>query len=260
MVLAKGSNSNSRVESGAVSVVRLLGWAMLWLVANVMPAAWGLSQAAESVESPAAMAVQPSGYRVGRGDELNFRFYYTPELNTVASVRADGRVALPLIGDIEVAGLSVQALAAKVEAALVGRVKRPQVVVNVQGGSGSQRVFVGGEVGHPGAQPLLGPLTVLQAVMAAEGFKDTAQPASVVVLRANANGSQTEPTLLKVDLAGLMNGQPGARDVLLSAQDVVIVPRSGVANLNLWIDQYLRRNLPINFGVNYTVNQNRGNP
>lgn len=266
MVLAKRCNSHSRVDPAIAIGTRLLTWAIVCLLACLLPIGWSIGHAAEAVASASAVSEPPeasTGYRVGRGDELNFRFYYTPELNTVASVRPDGRVALPLIGDLDVVGLSMPALAAKVEAALAGRVKRPQVVVNLQGGSASQRVFVGGEVGHPGAQPLLGPLTVLQAVMAAEGLKDTAQPASVVVLRANtaqANGNQAEPTLLKVDLAGLMSGQPGARDVLLAPQDVVIVPRSGVANLNLWIDQYLRRNLPINFGVNYTINQNRGYP
>jgi polysaccharide export outer membrane protein len=110
-------------------------------------------------------------------------------------------------------------------------------------------------VGLPGAQPLVGALTVLQAVMAAQGLKDTAQAGEVIVLRAQGEG---EPSQIKVDLAGLMSGRPGARDLALMPQDVVLVPRSGVASLNVWVDQYLRRNLPINFGVNYTINQNRG--
>lgn len=194
-------------------------------------------------------------YRVGRGDELNFRFTYTPELNTVALVRADGRVSLPLLGDVLVEGMEVQSIARQVETALAARVKRPQVVVNLQGQAASQRVFVGGEVGLPGAQPLVGALTVLQAVMAAQGLKDTAQAGDVIVLRARPEG---EPVQIKVDLAGLMSGRAGARDVPLMPQDVVLVPRSGVASLNVWVDQYLRRNLPINFGVNYTINQNRG--
>lgn len=236
----------ARVKAGAV-------W--FALVALVLVGSGAVSPGLAAEASPASLeAAGTPGYRVGRGDELNFRFFYTPELNTVATVRGDGLVSLPLIGDLQVDGLSTQALAAKVEAALAGRVKRPQVTINVQGGTGSQRVFVGGEVARPGAQPLLGPLTVLQAVMAAEGLKDTAQAREVLVLRPQGQG---EPSLIKVDLAGLMSGKEGARDVLLAPQDVVLVPRSGIANLNVWVDQYLRRNLPINFGVNYTVNQNR---
>ncbi len=229
-----------------------MGLVALAMGVHVLPAA-----ASEAVVTPpagTAVSAIPA-YRVGRGDELNFRFTYTPELNTVALVRADGRVSLPLLGDVLVEGMEVQAIARQVETALAARVKRPQVVVNLQGQAASQRVFVGGEVGLPGAQPLVGALTVLQAVMAAQGLKDTAQAGEVIVLRAQGEG---EPSQIKVDLAGLMSGRPGARDLALMPQDVVLVPRSGVASLNVWVDQYLRRNLPINFGVNYTINQNRG--
>lgn len=254
MALAKERNSNSRVDLHMPSL-KPGPIHTLWLVASLMLTGVPATQAAAQRVAEVLHMAEPAGtYRIGGGDELNFRFHYTPELNTVASVRPDGRVTLPLIGDLQVDGLTTQEVGAKVEAALAGRVKRPQVVINLQGGAGSQRVFVGGEVGHPGAQPLLGPLTVLQAVMAAEGLKDTAQAGTVMVMRGNG---QAEPTMLKVDLAGLMSGKEGVRDVLLAPRDVVIVPRSGIANLNVWIDQYLRRNLPINFGVNYTINQNR---
>jgi polysaccharide export outer membrane protein len=197
-------------------------------------------------------------YHIGRGDELNITFIYTPELSTRATVRSDGRVGLPLIGDLQVEGLSTEQLRQQIEQALQGRVKRPQMTINVQGAAASQRVFVGGEVALPGAQALVGPLTVLQAVLSAHGLKETAQPSEVLVLR--STGASTAPSLIKVDLAGLMAGQPGVEDLRLQAQDVVLVPRSGVARLNVWVDQYLRRNLPVNFGVNYTINPDRNTP
>jgi len=187
-------------------------------------------------------------YHIGRGDELNITFIYTPELSTRATVRSDGRVGLPLIGDLQVEGLSTEQLRQQIEQALQGRVKRPQMTINVQGAAASQRVFVGGEVALPGAQ----------AVLSAHGLKETAQPSEVLVLR--STGASTAPSLIKVDLAGLMAGQPGVEDLRLQAQDVVLVPRSGVARLNVWVDQYLRRNLPVNFGVNYTINPDRNTP
>jgi len=192
------------------------------------------------------------GYIVGNGDELFFRFFYTPELNTTAVVRSDGRVTLPMIGELTVVGLSLSELANRVETALSERVRRPQVTVNVQGPVASQRVFVGGEVARPGVQPLLGPLTVVQAVMAAEGLKDTAQPKNVLVLRRAADGAQRA---LEVNLAAVMEGRQDAHDLALSPYDVVIVPRSGIADVGLWVDQYVRRVLPISLGFSYTINR-----
>ena len=207
---------------------------------------------APGVQAESAAATQ-AGYRVGPGDELNFRFPYTPELNTVAVVRADGRLALPLIGEVRVAGLNLRELSDTVQAALAQRVRRPEVVINVQGSLPSQRVFIGGEVAKPGVQNLAGALTVLQAVLGAEGLKDSAQACCVKVLRQGAHG---EREALTVDLAALMEGRAGAADINLLAYDVVIVPRSGIANVGLWVDQYIRRVLPINLGFSYSVNRN----
>jgi len=159
---------------------------------------------------------------------------------------------LPMIGELTVVGLSLSELANRVETALSERVRRPQVTVNVQGPVASQRVFVGGEVARPGGQPLLGPLTVVQAVMAAEGLKDTAQPKNVLVLRRAADGAQRA---LEVNLAAVMEGRQDAHDLALSPYDVVIVPRSGIADVGLWVDQYVRRVLPISLGFSYTINR-----
>jgi protein involved in polysaccharide export with SLBB domain len=233
------------------------------LGAGVLSLSTVVATAATPLDPPPAPplltpASHTNSYHIGRGDELNIAFVYTPELNTRATVRSDGRIGLPLVGDMQVEGLTTEQLRLQIEQALQGRVKRPQMSINVQGSAASQRVFVGGEVALPGAQPLVGPLTVLQAVMSAHGLKETAQASEVLVLR--STGSSTPPTLIKVDLAGLMAGKGGSQDLALQAQDVVLVPRSGVAQLNVWVDQYLRRNLPVNFGVNYTINPDRNTP
>lgn len=193
-----------------------------------------------------------AGYRVAVNDELNFRFFYLPELNTIATVRADGRVSLPLVGEVPVDGLTVAELTERVEWLMSAHARRPQLMINVQGGT-SQRVFVGGEVTRPGVQPLQGPLTVLQAVMVAEGLKDGAQPREVIVLRRGPAGSRT---VLPVDLSAAMNGSDLSQDLLLQAYDAVIVPRSGIANLGLWVDQYVKRVLPFSLGFSYTINKN----
>lgn len=234
---------------------------LVWLLVAAFALVAGAAVRAQTPQATAANAVSATpavpvadggSYRIARGDELHFRFTYTPELNIQAVVRPDGRVALPMVGEMRVEGLSIRELTDQVEQALAGQVRRPQVVINLHG-TGSQRVFVGGEVTRPGMQPLVGPLTVLQAVMAAEGLKEGAQPAQVLLLRRGADG-QAQPQ--RVDLARLMAGEPDARDVPLQPFDVVLVPRSGIANFNLWVDQYIRRALPLSLGFSYTINRN----
>lgn len=237
-----------------------LGWLRIacWLLIAIgaLPAtrtsAHAQAMSAAPVPGPSAAPEAQAVYRITRGDELNFRFVYTPELNISAVVRSDGRLALPLLGDLRVEGLTIAELTEQVQQGLAEQVRRPQVVINVQG-MGSQRVFVGGEVVRPGVQPLVGPLTVLQAVMAAEGLREGAAPAQVLLLR---RGAQGDTTPIPVNLAQLMAGAPEARDVPLQPYDVVVVPRSGIANLNLWVDQYIRRALPISLGFSYTINRN----
>lgn len=189
-------------------------------------------------------------YRVSRGDELNFRFFYAPELNTVVQVRSDGRIALPLIGEFTVDAMSLADLQRYVQDHLAALVRRPEVVINVQGTS-TQRVYVGGEVTRQGVQPMVGPMTALQAVMVAEGLRETAQPRDVIVLRRGPDGMREA---LKVNLAAVMEGQEGAQDLPLQPFDVVLVPRSGIANVGLWVDQYIRRVLPFSTGLSYTIN------
>jgi polysaccharide biosynthesis/export protein len=194
----------------------------------------------------------PSPYRVSVGDELDFRFFYMPELNTVAAVRADGRVSLPLVGEVAVDGLTVSELIVRVETSMATQIRRPQVMINVQGG-GSQRIFVGGEVVRPGVQPLKGPLSVVQAVMVAEGVKDSAQTEEVLVLR---RGPSDARQVIRVDLAAAMSGKDLSQDLVLQPYDVVIVPRSGIASVGLWVDQYVKRVIPFSLGFSYTINRN----
>lgn len=203
---------------------------------------------------PAAVPAAPAAdsYRISRGDELDLRFFYTPELNTKAVVRGDGRISLHLVGEISVEGQTISELSASIERLLSPQVKRAQVAINISSPS-NLRVFVGGEVVRPGMQPLAGPMTALQAVMVAEGVKDTAQPSMAVVLRRLPNGERKS---IPVDIHRLMKGQDAAGDVLLQPFDVVVVPRSGIADVGRWVDLYIRRVLPVSFGVSYTVDRN----
>lgn len=236
------------------SCTRLAQRLMLLITVSCLAACASVRDAEPVVPaaSLSAEALAPVMHRVAPGDELNFRFFYTPTLNTVVTIRSDGNVALPLAGELQVSGLTLAEVAALVERTLSPQVRRPQVTVNVQG-TGSQRVFIGGEVGRPGVQPLLGRLSLLQALTVAEGLKDTAQPRNALLMRRGPDG---ERLVLPIDLAAAMSGTDPTQDLALRPEDVVIVPRSGISNFNLWVDQYIRRMLPFSVGFSYTINRN----
>jgi protein involved in polysaccharide export with SLBB domain len=212
---------------------------------------WSCGQAWAQPASSAALATLPQAeYRISRGDDLDLKFFYTPELNTRAVVRSDGRISVPLLGELMAEGRTVAELGTLIERSLAGQVNRPQVAINVQTSS-AMRVFVGGEVGKPGVQPLSGPMTALQAVMVAEGLKDTAQPSMALVLRRSSDGGRQ---VIPLDLDAAMRGLPPHADLVLQPFDAVVIPRSGIADVGRWVDLYIRRTLPLNFGVSYNVN------
>ncbi len=214
----------------------------------------GPQVSAPQAPAPDASRAPDAGiYLISPGDELSVRFDFVPEFNTVATVRPDGHIDLPLIGSQLAAGRTADDLARQLKAAYSAKLRRPDLAINIVKGFGSQQVFVGGEVLHPGVQPLSPSLTALQAILVAQGFKETADASKVSILRRAPDGNAQ---MLSVDAAAVMDGKAQSKDVTLQPFDVVIVQRSAVANLNLWIDQYIRRNIPFNTAFSYVINHN----
>lgn len=217
-------------------------WALLLAVALSTPVP--AQQAVPA--SVSAEAVQTADYRITQGDELALKFFYVPELNETATVRPDGKINLALIGDIQAAELTPEQLAQHLRVAYANHLRHPEVTVEIEKGFARQQVFVGGEVAHPGMQPLTPSLTLMRALIVAQGLKDTAAPNRVVILRRDATGASQ---VIETNFARQMRGKGGA-DPVLQPYDVVLVPPSRVAGLNKWIDLYIRRNLPIGFSYN----------
>jgi protein involved in polysaccharide export with SLBB domain len=189
-------------------------------------------------------------YRIQPGDQLEIRFFHTPEQNITLPVRPDGIISLPLVHELEVAGRTVE----EVRLALVERCSQelaePEIAVIVRAFSG-YLVHVGGEVNRPGVLQLAGPRTVLQAVFEAGGFLPSASPADVLVVRLAEQGNYE---LVAADLASVLTGESASGNFTLRPFDVVYVPPSTIADVNTWVDQYLRKNLPFNMGLTYRLN------
>ena len=196
-----------------------------------------------------ARASPEQEYRLQIGDQLDIKFYYNSDLNEQVTVRPDGRISLQLVHEIVAAGLTPLELTRLLTEKYAAELKEPEITLIVRSFS-SQKVYVDGEVSRPGIVNLIGPLTVLQAISQAGGVKDTARTSEVVIIRRDA---ENKPLILPVDVKKVMDGTDMKQDIALMPYDIIFVPKSAIANVNVWVDQYIRRNIPLNFGLGYTV-------
>jgi polysaccharide export outer membrane protein len=154
-------------------------------------------------------------YRIGREDVLEVVVWHEPELTRVVPVRPDGKISIPLAGEVEAAGKTPSELQAGLTKALAPFVQDAAVAVLVRE-INAARVYVLGEVGKPGGFPLRGPMTVMQAIALAGGRSEFAKD-EVVWLREEAGGktrrvSLSFDELVKGEVAGALWLRPG--DVL----------------------------------------------
>ena len=179
----------------------------------------------------------PGRYRIEAGDQLAIRFARAPELDQELVVRPDGRIGLPLAPELDAAGMHPQDLAQLIRSYYEKELRDPRVsVVVVETGA---RVFVDGQIETPGALPAHQPLTVLKAIALAGGLTPDALADEVLIIR--RTHGQPEVTRVDLEQARL---DPLA-DAPLRSQDIVYVPKSRIAMVNQWVDQYIRRNLPV---------------
>lgn len=179
-------------------------------------------------------------YQIAPGDRLDVRYPFHPEMSQTEVVRPDGRIRANGVGEIAVAGRSAADVSATLAAATKDRLRDPQVVVAVLEYA-PRSVYVAGEVGKPGPIPYRRGLTPLQAITQAGGFRTTALAKSVVLVRPSGTEGRTVSRTLDVEAA--MAG--GVREPLfLAPHDVVFVPRSGIAEANVWMDQHFTQLFP----------------
>lgn len=179
-------------------------------------------------------------YRIRVGDSLEVRFYKTPELNLEVPVRNDGKVSLELVGDVQAAGLTTDELSRTLTKAYGKELNDPRVTVVLRQFGG--QVFVQGEVKAPGGPPFAHGLTAMQAISLAGGFTDDARPSTVILIRRESGKFKG----YKLALSRVLSGEDITEDVMLETNDIIYVPKSPIAKVDLWVDQYIRRLLPVN--------------
>jgi len=186
-------------------------------------------------------------YRIQVGDQLDIKFFYNPELNEQVTVRPDGRISLQLVHEVMVAGLTPSELTQRLKQKYAPELKKPEIAVIVRS-FGAYKIYVDGEVNKSGMFPIVGYMTVLQAISQAGGMKDTARTSEVVIIR---RGEFNKPLAFQLNLRKVVDSTDMSQDIALQPFDIVYVPKSAIANVNTWVDQYIRKNIPIDFSTGF---------
>lgn len=199
----------------------------------------------------AAMTPVPPEYRIGPGDSLSVIMPYNPELNYEGLVGPDGRFTMPVAGTVLVAGLTPSQAGDAIDAALIDNhtVRQAHSSVTIRGYA--QTIYVGGEVKLPGAIPLRRSMDPLQAITGAGGLLDTARSDDVVLIRPGPDG---KPILRSLNIDDLIHKGDATQAVALQPNDTIFVPKSDIANVDLWISQHIDQVLPFNRSFNFSIN------
>ena len=180
------------------------------------PSAKDNGSSAQDSNEPTSAA--PADYVIGPDDILRVSVWKEADLTNTLPVRPDGKISMPLLNDVQAAGMTPMQLAASLTERLKKYLADPRVTVAVTA-MNSQRIYVTGEVQHTGAMNLAPNMTVLQAVASA-GLTQFANPKGIYVLRAE-NGKQQK---LPFNYKQVVKGESMEQNIVLKPGDTVVVP------------------------------------
>ncbi len=169
---------------------------------------------------PAAGNAISEEFVIGTGDVLAVNVWKETEVSRVVPVRSDGRISLPLVGELQAGGRTPKQLEAEITTKLKDYVSEPEVTVIVQEIK-SQKFNVLGMVMKPGSYVLTNPTTILDAIALAGGFRDFAKQKDVYVLRRAADGNQAR---LPFNYKDVVKGHNSAQNIALQSNDTIVVP------------------------------------
>ncbi len=196
---------------------------------------WAQSEGASGQAAPGANGAKHDGatqtqapdkgrsddsYVIGADDVLSINVWKEPDVTRSVTVRSDGKISLPLVGELQAGGQNPRQLEQEITSRLRSYISEPEVTVIVSEGK-SQRINILGMVARPGAYMLTGSATVLDAIALAGGFKDFAKKKSIYVLRAGPDGAQKR---IPFNYNEVIKGIHPEQNIKLMARDTVVVP------------------------------------
>jgi polysaccharide export outer membrane protein len=159
-------------------------------------------------------------YVIGTEDVLSIDVWKEPEVSRTVPVRSDGRISLPLAGEVQASGETPRQLEKDLAAKLRSFISNPEVTVMVTEIK-SQKFNILGQVSRPGTYPLTNGSNVLDAIALAGGFRDFAKEKSIYVLRENPDGGESR---LPFNYKQVIKGKNPAQNVKLQPRDTIVVP------------------------------------
>ena len=178
------------------------------------------STASSGLRSPLSSAVVSKDYKIGIDDVLTVNVWHEQELSGNITVRPDGKISLPLVGEVQASGRTPPQLEAELRSRLAQFIKDPELTVIVAE-IRSRRVNIIGQVVHPGAFAITQQMGVLDVIAEAGGLKDFAKQGKIYVLRETSAGERVR---LDYKYKDVLRGKNNAQDILLQANDTVVVP------------------------------------
>jgi polysaccharide export outer membrane protein len=177
----------------------------------------------KTANDPASVSqVKPhdDAFVIGPDDVLAISVWKEPDVSRSVPVRSDGKISLPLAGEVQAGGTTPRQLEKAIAAKLQSYISEPEVTVIVQQ-INSQKYNVLGLVARPGAYPLTNSVTVLDAIAVAGGFRDFAKQKSIYILRQGGDGSQTR---IPFNYKDVIKGKNVEQNIKLQPRDTVVVP------------------------------------
>ena len=163
----------------------------------------------------AAAPVDPSTFKVGPEDVIEIRVWRETDLSGMFAIRPDGKITLPLSGELNAAGKTLDEIKEEVVKAYYKFILRPEVSVSLRQ-VGSRKYYLVGEVLRPGVYPLVVPTTILEALNGAGGFKEFANKKRIIVLRGEKK--------IKFNYSEVISGRKMDQNIRLESGDHVYVP------------------------------------
>ncbi len=197
-------------------IVLLIGLALVVSCASDIPSVKTL---AKHQGSNPATSTSDDSYLIGPGDVLSIDVWKEPDLSKQVSVRLDGHISLPLVNDVEAAGLTSTELREQLTQKYKDFVDVPEVSVTVIE-SRSKRIYLLGKVNAPGEYPLQKNMTVVQAISLAGGLAEWADSSDIKLIRKIKGTEKT----FRVDYDAIVSGEDLAQNVQLQPDDTIFVP------------------------------------
>jgi len=191
------------------------------LIINFLSSCLALSQASDETSPSASESTKiavnsiPRDYVIGSEDVLAVNIWKEPEISRTVPVRPDGKITLPLVGDVQASGLTPHKLEESLRDGLKAYVANPEVTVIVQEVK-SLKFNIVGEINRPGSYPLSQPMTVLDAIAVGGGLRDFAKGSHIYVLRNNSR--------LAFNYKQVIKGKQMSDNVKLQPGDTIVIP------------------------------------